>query len=84
MPKMSTIDRLTKRQAVAIARTRLDVDPVKTIVSLLDYLDEILTEYEDDDFCYMPEYKRYSRVFRQNVKSLMVLSRCSAFIFDKR
>jgi hypothetical protein len=83
MPKMSVIDRLTERQAVTLSHMRLDIDPVETIVSLLDYLNEILTEYEDHDLCYMPDYKRYYRVFRQNVKSLMVLSRCSAFILDK-
>lgn len=84
MPKMSVIDRLTERQAVTLSHMRLDISPAREIVSTLNNLDEILTEYEDHDLCYMPDYKRYSRVFRQNVKSLMVLSRCSVFIFDKR
>lgn len=83
MPGMSVIDRLTKREARVIAQMRLDVSPAEEIVSTMNHLDEILTEYEDHDLCYMPDYKRYSRVFRQNVKSLMVLSRCSAFILDK-
>lgn len=84
MLKMSTFDRLTRRQARAIAYMRLDISPAREIVSTLNNLNEILTEYEDHDWCDRPDYKRYSRVFRQNVKSLMVLSRCSAFILDKR
>lgn len=83
MLKMRTFDRLTPKQATTIAQMRLDVSPAKEIVCTLNNLSEILTEYEYHDLCYMPDYKRYSRVFRQNVKSLMVLSRCSAFILDK-
>jgi hypothetical protein len=83
MIKMSVIDRLTKRQAVTIAHMQLDVSPAREIVGVLSHLDEILTDYEVHDWCDHPDYKRYSRVFRQNVKSLMVLSRCLAFIFDK-
>lgn len=84
MLRMSVIDRLTRSQATTLAHMRLDVSPTKEIISALNNLSEILTEYEDHDCCDLPDYKRYSRVFRQNVKSLMVLSRCSAFISDKR
>lgn len=84
MLKMRTFDRLTLEQATTLANMQLDVSPAREIVGVLNNLSEILTEYEDHDLCYMPDYKRYYRVFRQNVKSLMVLSRCSAFIFDKR
>lgn len=80
---MRTFDRLTMKQARTLVHMRLDISPAREIVSTLNNLDEILTEYEDHDLCYMPDYKRYARVFRQNVRSLMVLSRCSAFIFDK-
>lgn len=84
MLKVRIFDRLTRKQTTIIAQMELDVSPVKEIVSTMNHLDEILTEYEDHDWCDSPDYKKYRRVFYQNVKSLMVLSRCSAFIFDKR
>ena len=84
MLKVRIFDRLTRKQTMTIAQMELNLSPAKEIVSTMNHLDEILTEYEDHDWCDSPDYKRYYRVFRQNVKSLMVLSRCSAFILDKR
>ena len=83
MLRMRTFDRLTMEQATTLANMQLDVSPAREIIGVLNHLDEILTDYELHDWCYHPDYKRYYRVFRQNVKSLMVLSRCLAFIIDK-
>ena len=83
MIKMSTINRLTLKQATTIAQMQLDVSPAREILGVLNHLDEILTDYEVHDWCDHPDYKRYRRIFYQNAKSLMVLGRCLAFILDK-
>jgi hypothetical protein len=84
MLRISALNRMSKKQRTIYFETDVSVEPARSVVSTLSHLDEILTEYEDHDWCDYPDYKRYYRAFRQNVKCLMALSRCSAFILDKR
>ena len=84
MLRISALNRMSKKQRAIYFEIEERLEPACSTISILSHLDEILTEYELNDWCDSPDYKRYRRVFYQNVKSLMILSRCTAFILDKR
>lgn len=70
MIKMSALERLTKNQRKQISLSLPSGAVTKDLQHALNALDEILTDYEEHDWCDHPDYRRYYRIFDITARAL--------------